>query len=134
MNPLLHTVLNNAKVRILIPPIAGFLFYGTWAFFVNSEHGWMPACKAALTQGSYSFIVTLILALMIEWLFVKLSGVKGRSLWVLLFAVLMLAITSSTLNLVTGTPNILWTILPGLLVSSVYSVIYIATLNRIEAT
>jgi len=131
VNQLLHTVFNNAKVRILIPPITGFLFYGAWALLINSEHGWMPACKAALTQGSYSFIVTLILALLIEWLFVRLNGVKGRSLWVLLFAVLILAITSSTLNFVAGTPNILWTILPGLLVSSVYSVLYIAALNRL---
>lgn len=129
--------IQKPAIRIWIPPIAGFLFYGAWAFLINSP--WVmnnghitSAAIAALVQGSYSFIVTLNLALLVEWMFKRLRGIGGRSAWVFIVAITLLAIVSSGLNIVAGTPNVIWTVLPGLLVSAVYTCLYILALLKTE--
>ncbi|MGH1440166.1 MAG: hypothetical protein ACRBBR_08665 [Cellvibrionaceae bacterium] len=125
-------ILQNAAVRILVPPLMGLLFYGSWAFWVNSEFGQTAAFRAAATQGSYSFAITLLLALVVEWLFVLFKLLPWRQFWVGLIACLLLYSTSWGVNALTGTPNILWTILPGAAVSTVYTVLYIITLSKLE--
>lgn len=125
-------ILQNAAVRILVPPLMGLLFYGSWAFWVNSEFGQAAAFRAAATQGSYSFVITLLLALVIEWLFVLFKLLPWRQFWVGLLACLLLYASSWGVNALTGTPNILWTILPGAAVSTVYTVLYILTLSKLE--
>lgn len=125
-------ILQNAAVRILVPPLMGLLFYGTWAFWVNSEFGYAAAFRAAATQGAYSFTITLLLALVVEWLFVLFKSMPWRQCWVGIIACLLLYSTSWGVNALTGTPNILWTILPGAAVSTVYTVFYIITLSKLE--
>lgn len=122
----------NPKVRILVPPVAGFLFYGAWALWVNSPYGWEHSVIAGLTQGSYSFTITLVLAIVIELLFVRLTGVPLRSVWVFLIGAVLLVCTSVGINVLTGTPEILWTVLPGLVISLIYTVIYIVALNKLD--
>ena len=126
----------NKTLRLWLPPIAGFLFYGTWAFFINFSHGWDSAITAAVTQGGYSFTITLVLALVIEFLFQRLSNMSitalWRNVWVFIVGFSLLLFTSVGINLLTGTPEVVWTVLPGLTVSAVYTVMYILTLNKVE--
>lgn len=142
---------SHKKVRVWVPPIAGFLFYGGWALLANSgllsellpegtlvnaagnaEGGHEAALIAGLTQGSYSFTVTLLLALIVEGLFQRLSGWPLRSVWVFCVAFVVLVSTSAGVNIMVGTPNVALTILPGLVVSSLYTVVYILALRRIH--
>ena len=131
------TWIHNKTLRLWLPPLAGFLFYGAWAFFINFPHGWDSAITAAFTQGGYSFTITLVLALVIEFLFQRLSITSitalWRNLWVFIAGFSLLLFTSVGINLLTGTPEIVWTVLPGLTVSAVYTVMYILTLNKVEA-
>jgi hypothetical protein len=127
----MKTYIQNSKIRILVPPVAGFLFYGAWALFINFSHGWHDAITAGVTQGGYSFLMTLVLAIVVEWLFVRLAKVPLRSVWVFLVGAILLASTSFGINILTGTPEIVWTVLPGLSVSLVYTVIYIVALNKL---
>ena len=128
--------IHNKILRLWIPPIAGFLFYGAWAFFINFSHGWDSAITAAVTQGGYSFTITLVLALVIEFLFQRLSNMSitalWRNVWVFIVGFSLLLFTSVGINLLTGTPEVVWTVLPGLTVSAVYTVMYILTLNKVE--
>jgi hypothetical protein len=128
--------LRNKTLRLWVPPIAGFLFYGAWAFSINFSHGFESAITAAFTQGGYSFAITLVLALVIEFLFDRLAttaiAVAWRSVWVFIAGFCLLLFTSVGINLLTGTPEILWTVLPGLMISSVYTMLYILTLNKVE--
>ena len=128
--------IHNKILRLWIPPIAGFLFYGAWAFFINFSHGWDSAITAAFTQGGYSFTITLVLALVIEFLFQRLSSTSitalWRNVWVFIVGFSLLLFTSVGINLLTGTPEVVWTVLPGLTVSAVYTVMYILTLNKVE--
>lgn len=126
------SIFEHALVRLLIPPFIGFLFYGSWAFWVNYEHGQALALKAAFTQGSYSFTITLVLALIVEWLFLRLKNWPFPLFCIGLIACSFLYLTSWSLNYFAGTPNILMTILPGAAVSTVYTFIYITGLNKLE--
>jgi hypothetical protein len=121
-------------IRIIVPPVSGFLFYGAWAMWVNYSHGWDYAITAGLTQGTYSFTITLLLAVVVEWLFIRLANVYLRSLWIFLVAAILLASTSVGVNILTGTPEVLWTVLPGLMVSLTYTVVYIIGLNALTNT
>jgi len=132
--------IHNKKRRIWLPPIAGFLFYGAWAFFINFPHGVESAIAAALTQGGYSFTITLVLALVIEFLFLRLGTLSAtasipgawRNVWVFIVGFSLLLFTSVGINVLTGTPEVLWTVLPGLTISAVYTVLYILALNKVE--
>ncbi len=90
--------------------------------------------RAALTQGSYSFAVTLILTGLMECLFARLRDwPKQRRLYGSAIPVcLLLYLSSYGVNYLAGTPNILLTILPGALISTVYSFSYIGALSKIE--
>jgi hypothetical protein len=129
--------IHNKTLRLWLPPIAGFLFYGAWAFFINFSHGVDSATTAAFTQGGYSFTVTFVLALLIEFLFQRLGTVPAilpwRNAWVFIAGFSLLLFTSVGINLLTGTPEILWTVLPGLMISAVYTGMYIFALNTVEA-
>jgi quinol-cytochrome oxidoreductase complex cytochrome b subunit len=126
----MNNILKNAAIRLLVPPIAGLLFYGSWAFWANHEYGSNIAYKAACTQGLYSFIITLVFSLCMEALFKALQHVPLRSFWVVITACFSLYITSWSVNYVAGTPNILLTILPGAIISTLYILVYVFTLRK----
>ncbi|MGS2718501.1 hypothetical protein ACVBE9_10035 [Eionea flava] len=130
------TWIHNKTLRLWLPPIAGFLAYGGWALFINFSHGWYSAAVAGLTQGSYSFTVTLLLAIVIEYLFSALNRTNIHTYWrnisVFITGFSLLVVTSVGVNVITGTPEVLWTVLPGLSVSAVYTVVYILALGRVE--
>lgn len=92
------------------------------------------ALRAALTQGSYSFVITLILTGLMEWLFSCLSGWQKRDRFYAstLPVCLLLYLSSYTVNFLAGTPNILLTILPGAILSTLYTFSYIGALAKIE--
>ena len=124
-------VIQKAKLRLLVPPFAGFCFYGAWAFYVNMDHGYFMGIKAAITQGGYSFAVTLLLSVLVERLFVRFQSVSLGDYWVGFIAIALLALVSWAVNALAGTPEILWTILPGLTVSAIYTSVYIITLRKL---
>jgi hypothetical protein len=128
----LKSILATAAVRILVPPLVGLLFYGSWAYWVNMSHGEMIAFKAACTQGGYSFAITLILALIIESLFKVLKELPAAHILVMVIACCLLYTSSWGINALLGTPNILWTILPGAIISTIYTISYVLTLSKIN--
>ena len=125
------SIFEHTFVRLLVPPFIGFLFYGGWAFWVNYEAGQTLALKAAFTQGAYSFTITLVLALLIEWLFSRFKKWPFHLFFIGLITCSFLYVTSWSLNYFAGTPNILLTILPGAAVSTVYTIIYILGLSKL---
>ncbi len=92
----------------------------------------MLALKAAITQGGYSFTVTLSLALIVEWLFVRCKYWPFHLTLIGIIACSFLYLSSWGINYIAGTPNILLTILPGAMVSTVYTIIYIIGLNKLD--
>lgn len=98
------------------------------------NHGSEMALRAALTQGTYSFVVTLILTGLMECLFSYLSDWSQRNRFYgsTIPVCLLLYLSSYGVNYLAGTPNILLTILPGALLSTLYTFSYIGVLVNFE--
>lgn len=125
--------LRHSKIlRGLFAATAGFLAYGGWAFWVNLNHSLYAGVKAGLTQGSYSFTLTLTMAFLMEWLF-GLSR-QPRVQFVSTFGLTCLLVYSSSwgVNALTGTPEIFLTILPGAILSTLYTLSYTLTLLKLH--
>lgn len=122
--------------RSLIPSIIGFLFYGLWAFAVNIMHGSFIALKAACVQGSYSFVVTLFMTIMLEVMYklcIKLTGKRAISaIFTVIVTCIPVFVGSWMVNLVAGTPEIFNTVILGYVVGAAYSITYIVGLLKIR--
>ena len=104
----------------LLSSVAAFLGYGGWAVFANYAVSPMAAWRAGFAQGTYAFGSTLFLTVAIRKVFNAAGkGVRGK--WIG-FTTGMVVIISlpATLNIIAQTPNVIKTILPGIVIGSVY--------------
>lgn len=124
----------NPYQRSLISALAGFLFYGTWAFMVNLSHSSTAAIKAACVQGSYSFVLTLTMTMLIEALFRTFRHLFNNTLLIIWTTILLacgLIFSASWLvNVLAQTPNILETVILGYVIGGSYTVIYVSSLAQ----
>jgi len=115
--------------RSLIPSFAGFFFYGSWAFLMNYMYGTKVALKAGFVQGSYSFLVTLVMTLMLEGLHKTLGGIfNNRNLinWLTILICCSIVFSGSWLvNYLAGTPEIFRTVILGYTIGGIYSISYV---------
>lgn len=121
--------------RSLLSGLAGFVFYGAWAFWVNQQHGIMIAGKAACVQGSYSFALTFFMTSLIEIFFRFFSNLL-KSYRLVIWATVLLTCclvfsTSWWVNVLAKTPEILETVILGYVVGGVYTVIYVYSLANV---
>lgn len=128
---------SSTRTRALASALAGFVAYGGWAYFVNVGHGDMVGMRSGLVQGGYSFILTMSSAYLMEfvyrWFRKTLDAVPS---WIptLLVTMVILFATAWGINRLAGTPRILLTILPGFLIGSLFSLVYILNLKRLQAS
>lgn len=120
---------NNSLTRSIVSGLAGFVAYGGWAFYANYDHGVEAAMQAALTQGSYSFCVTLVM----ETLFRLLAKPALRFCVTFFGTCSVLYSTSWGVNVLAGTPEIFITILPGVIIGTAYTFVYTLSLARLQA-
>lgn len=115
----------------LLPAVAGFLAYGGWAVYANWSYGTHSALKAGVTQGTFSFVLTLILNLFMLWLY-RLGGPQPmRILSTVLLTCLLIYSLSWGVNYLAGTPEILMTVMPGWIFSTFYALGYTLSLTRL---
>lgn len=127
---MIRALINSSKCRVLISALAGFFGYGSWGFWVNMSHGWQVGLKSGLTQGSYSFTVTLFYSSLIEWLYAK---TRKKALTIVTCSLSVIA-TSYGVHTLVGTPEILPTIAPGAVIGSIYVYGYVSALARIAGS
>lgn len=60
----------NRRYRIGSALVA-FAIWGAWAFWVNQHAGVSQALRSGLTQGTASFLITLVMVRSVEWLFAR---------------------------------------------------------------
>lgn len=126
----------SALQRSLISAFAGFFFYGGWAVFVNWSYGMAAWVKAGIVQGSYSFILTLCMTLLLEGVF-RLNNRLFNKEHVINWVTIIIccgAIFSVSwgVNAVAGTPEILRTVILGYIIGGIYSITYVYGLARTE--
>lgn len=125
---------SGGLIRSVVSALLGFLAYGGWAFYVNYMHGLEAATKAAFTQGSYSFTVTLVMTLLMEYLFRLLSHPTLRFFATFFGTCAILYSTSWGVNALAGTPEIFMTILPGIIIGTIYTFGYTLSLARLQSS
>ena len=120
----------SANQRILLMSVAAFLLYGTWAIYANIEHGSVIAVRAGLAQGVYSFVSTVLITLLLETVYARaavmpvlVAGTVGITCTVTLITATHIAV---------GTPNLLKTIAPSVVIGGAYSYVYCYGLSKVE--
>lgn len=123
-------MLNSPQIRSLLAGVAGFVAYGSWAVYANWAHGETIALRSGLVQGSYSFVLTWVMTLVTEWLFTALADVAYKVPLLMAIICTTLFATAYAINYAAGTPEILMTILPGFMIGSIYTLVYVLGLRR----
>jgi len=126
----------NVVQRSLISAALGFFFYGGWAYFVNSAYGHWSALKAGCVQGSYSFVLTLCMTLLLEGIFRAMnhyfSSKTVASCATIVMSCAVVFSGSWLVNLIAGTPEILRTVILGYIIGGAYSTFYVYGLAKAE--
>lgn len=124
--------LRSRRWRLIIFASCALLGYGAWAYVANADYGVATGLRAALTQGGYAFLVTLVMTSLLEFLY-QWSRPLHRSAWIAFLATCAtLYLSSWGVNALAGTPRIFWTILPGMVIGTVYTANYVMLLNRFQ--
>ena len=116
--------------RGLLLAIGAGCMDGAWALWANLEHGTAAGWRAAATQFVVSFIVTLAITTVMEQVHGRLSSRLARIGGAIAASVGTTIVFTLTLHLASGTPEILATVVPVLLLGSLYCVAYVANLER----
>jgi len=126
----------SALQRSLISAISGFFFYGSWAVYVNWSYGMLAWLKAGVVQGSYSFVLTLCMTLLLEGMF-KVNKRLFKKIQLVNWSTIIICCTavfsvSWGINAAAGTPEILRTVILGYIIGGIYSTSYVYGLSRSE--
>ncbi|WP_310448306.1 hypothetical protein [Thiobacillus sp.] len=116
----------------LLSALAAFVLWGGWAYYINGGNANPASLTAAGVQGSASFIITLLMVRAITWLHGRVPS-GTRQVW--LPSVITLSSTGSILiaaHWLAGTPQILPTIAPALLVGGLFCLFTSHTLLQSE--
>ena len=119
-------------LRSLLAGLAGFVAYGGWAYYANSAHGGEIAMRSGLVQGTYSLVLTFLMTLVTEWLFIAFARLPGRVGVATVVISVVLFLSAYGIHMLVGTPEILMTIVPGWIIGSIYTTIYLLGLRRAE--
>lgn len=107
-----------------------FMIWGGWAFYVNDGFGSTVRTISAITQGTASMLITLVMVRVVAWIFNRLPA---NGIRLVVPAVLTVAITGSALVLVhslVGTPKIAHTVAPALTVAFLFCAYTAIKLHR----
>ncbi len=125
--------LSSAYFRSVMAGLAGFIVYGGWAFYVNSDYGNASGIKAGVVQGSYSFSLTLGATMLMEYLWAKLQKTRSPVILTLLAANTLTLTVAYTINWIFATPEILTTIAPGFFIGILFTSSYVMALSKLNA-
>lgn len=120
----------------LISAMMAFALWGGWAWYINSEsdvtdRGASPI-MSGVTQGTGSFLITLVMVRAVTWLYHHLPG---HRLQIVLPALLTVSVTGTCLasaHAWVGTTNIVSTIAPALTVAFLFNIYTAARIRRAE--
>ena len=122
----------SARARAFAAGFLGFAAYGAWGWWVNADFGQMVAVRAGLVQGGYSFALTFTSTLLMEWLFAQLRRYPMPVVTTTLLTCALLFLVAYGIQFAVGTPEVLMTILPGFVIGSIYTAVYVTSLEKLS--
>jgi hypothetical protein len=128
--PVPHTSFFRVSARGLALAVAAGCMYGAWAFWANVGHGTAAGWRAAGTQFAVSFVVTLTITTLMEQVHARLSSRLARVGGALAASVGATVTFTLALHWASGTPEIVATVVPVLMLGSLYCIAYVVNLER----
>ena len=120
----------------LISAALAFALWGGWAYYVNirtaGEGAGASPLSSGLTQGTGSFMITLILVRAVAWLYHRLPDHPTRLVLPGLITVAATGSCLATAHALVGTPDIVQTIAPALSVAFAFCIYTAFKLRRAE--
>ncbi len=115
--------------RALVLGVGAALLYGSWAYFANHEVGVGAGLRAACVQALLSFTATVVLVSLVEHLFAAARN-PGWGFWLAGFGGSCTgALVMASVHGIAGTPNLLLTIAPSLVIGTTFCFVYAAGLR-----
>lgn len=116
--------------RVVFFAGSAFFLFGGWGVLANMQHGTGKSLSAGLTQGLLSLVSTAILTTAMEALFRRLSPGAARFIATGLGPITAAQLLMAVAHFFTGTPEIMATMLPSIVVGYSYSLAYATGLTR----
>ena len=130
--PAAPRVSRGSRRRALIVGCGAFLLFGGWALIANRAHPATAMARAALAQGSLSFVSTTFSVLLLESLY-GLGRTPGRKLVLAgIGTPAIILVTMTVVHALAGTPSILVTLLPSGISGTIFAITYTLNLRRLE--
>jgi hypothetical protein len=115
--------------RSLLIAAGAFIVYSGWAVYANWEYGFHKCFVASLTQGTISFLSTAFMTMGMEEVFHRMDTGVLRFITTALGPQTMVAIITATSHYVVGTPEILVTMAPSLIIGTTFCILYTARMQ-----
>jgi hypothetical protein len=119
----------------LISATLAFALWGGWAYYVNAlttGEGTASPLTSGLTQGTGSFLITLVLVRAVAWLYHRLPPRPLRLVLPGLITVTVTGTCLATAHALVGTPDIVQTVAPPLSVALAFCIYTAFMLRRAE--
>jgi len=98
----------------------GFVLWSVWAFYINSKVSFSAGVTSGLTQGLFSFVSTLIVISLLTRLFNYFQRPFFKLLLPPLMMTLVLMMVLVIIHNAVGTPKIVQTIAPSVVVAALF--------------
>jgi hypothetical protein len=116
----------RSLARALTLAVLGGLAYGSWAAFANHEHGGDAALGAGLTQGASSLVTTFCLTVVGDWILGHVRRGQYQLAAAVVTTPVLLGAVLASIHTLTGTPDVIETILPSVAGGTLFCTTYVA--------
>jgi hypothetical protein len=121
---------NKTQLSALLAATAAAIIYGGWAIYANFEHGAHAWGMAGIVQATYAFVSTLTITHIAHWVFLKSNGGLRGVITGFIASFIVMAAIPVTIHNIAATPDILQTILPGLIWGSGYLLAFLIATHK----
>lgn len=117
---------SNANRKALLISCVAFVIQGSWAVYANHEFGWGKSLPAGLVQGLCSSAMTYLSTILIEYILYIASAAASplRFAAASVSTIVFIAAVQNLAHWLAGTPQIVKTILPAVLIGGIYCIVY----------
>lgn len=123
-------IIRSARVRTSVAALAGFLAYGSWAYYINGGSSEPLALRSGLVQGGYSFLITLLFSGSME-LLIRRIRIYPRFFSVLIPSIILFFL-SYLIHFINETPKPISTLLPSYCMSILTAIGYVLFLDSLS--
>ena len=117
---------NNNYISALL----ALILWGGWAFYINSSTSILSGITSGLTQGTASFIITILMIKSVNFWLLKFKHRITKALFPALITISCSSLGLVIAHYLAGTPNIIFTIAPAITVAFLFCIFTSYQLQR----